>query len=227
MQQNVTAVLHITLRMPLYTDEGQRVVGDSLDYIIGRTADCKKRASEMLNSLMVRGVYCGAQTVKLIEIIIPAQTAVVDRMLLVVGNPFVQISGLQILPDAAAEIDVDKLQPLADAENRLPVLDKEIKNLELQDIQLRVNLRRCGIFLTEKTGSNITAAGEHQIISGGSLFLIEGGQNGQVQTLESFFIVYGIFASSGNDNTGMMIRLRHDTHAPARLPLVYVMRQGT
>ena len=89
LQKNISAAFQTALGVPLYAEDREGVVHDPLDHIVPGTADGEKRKPKPVDPLMVGGVYDRAQTVELVEKVIPPQTAVIDRMALVVTGPLV------------------------------------------------------------------------------------------------------------------------------------------
>ena len=138
-QKNIPAAFQTAFGVPLDTENGEGVVYDSLYYVVAGTTDCAKRKSKAVNALMMGGVYDRAQTVKLIEKVIPPQATVVDRMLLIVPDPLMDRGCIKILMDIAAKVDVDQLDSFTDSENGSFSLDIEIQDLKLENIQFGID----------------------------------------------------------------------------------------
>lgn len=207
LQKNISAAFQTALGMPLYAKDREGVVHDPLDHIVPGTADGEKRKPKPVNPLMVGGVYDRAQTVELVEKVIPPQTAVIDRMALVVTGPLVDGGCFQILMDVAAKVDIDQLDPFADTKDGAFALHKKVEDLKLKDIQLGVDGAGAVVVLAEKGGRDVAAARKDEVVGGGSFFLAESGEYPCTKRTEGPFIILGVPASSGND----YIRLRrHD-----------------
>ncbi len=207
LQKNIAAVFQTTFGVPLYAEDGEGVVHDPLDHIVPGTADGEEGQSKSVDPLMVGGVYDRAQTVELVEKVISPQTAVIDRMALVVTGPLVDGGCFQILMDVAAEVDVDQLDSLADAKNGTFALYEKVKDLKLEDIQLGVDGAGAVVMLAEKGGRDVAAARKDEVVGGGCFFLAESVEYPCTKGAESPFIILCVPASSGND----YIRLRrHD-----------------
>lgn len=87
--------------------------------------------SQVINGLVVGGIYLGTLAVEFIEEILSAQAAVVDVVELITADPFMIVCGDDILVQIAAEMNIDDLKPLADAEYRLASFDEAGECLEL------------------------------------------------------------------------------------------------
>lgn len=184
--------------MPLDTENGKAIVRNALNNAVSAAAEGLQRVSKTINSLMMSGIDDRAGAVKLIEKVVTAQTAVVNRVKLVMPDPLMQRRAGKILTNRSAEVDINQLKPLADTENRTPALYEKIKNLQLKNIQLCIRLAGSMIVLTKKSGSDISAARKHKIVSGCRLFFAERGKDADAQSAEGFFIVLCIAASAGN-----------------------------
>ena len=207
LQKNISAAFQTALGMPLYAEDREGVVHDPLDHIVPGTADGEKGQSKPVDPLMVGRVYDRAQTVELVEKVIPPQTAVIDRMALVVTDPLVDGGCFQILMDVAAKVDIDQLDPFADTKDGAFALHKKVEDLKLEDIQLGVDGAGAVVALPEKGGRDVAAARKDEVVGGGSFFLAESGEYPCTKRTEGPFIILGVPASSGND----YIRLRrHD-----------------
>ena len=207
LQKNISAAFQTALGVPLYAEDREGVVHDPLDHIVPGTADGEKRKPKPVDPLMVGGVYDRAQTVELVEKVIPPQTAVIDRMALVVTGPPVDGGCFQILMDVAAKVDIDQLDPFADTKDGAFALHKKVEDLKLEDIQLGVDGAGAVVVLAEKGGCDVAAARKDEVVGGGSFFLAESGEYPCTKRTEGPFIILGVPASSGND----YIRLRrHD-----------------
>lgn len=71
LQKNIAAAFQTTFGVPLYAEDGEGVVHDPLDHIVPGTADGEDGQSKSVDPLMVGGVYDRAQTVELVEKVIP------------------------------------------------------------------------------------------------------------------------------------------------------------
>lgn len=104
---------------------------DALDHVVSGAAYREQIVSQVIYSLVVSGVYKGACAVELVKEITTAQTAVIDMVELIASGPFVTVCGDDVLNQIAAEMDIDHLQPLADAEHGFASFDKAGKRFEL------------------------------------------------------------------------------------------------
>ena len=202
-QKNIPAAFRTAFGVPLDTENGEGVVYDSLYYVVAGTADCAKRKPKAVNALMMGRVYDRAQTVKLIEKVIPPQATVVDRMLLIVPDPLMDRGCIKILMDIAAKVDVDQLDSFTDSENGPFSLDIEIQDLKLENIQFGINGTGAVVVLTKECRCDIATAGEDEVIRQGGFFFVEGGKDLCAQSAEGFFIILCIPASAGNDDIGL------------------------
>ena len=64
----------------------------------------------------------------------------IDAVHLILADPFVPIRGVDVLCDVAAEIHIDELKALADAEHGLFFRRKKGEGLKLQNVQLGVDV---------------------------------------------------------------------------------------
>lgn len=202
-QKNIPAAFQTAFGVPLDTKNGEGVVYDSLYYVVAGTTDSAKRKPKTVNALMMGRVYDRAQTVKLIEKVIPLQAAVVDGMLLVMPDPLMDRGCIKILLDTAAKVDVDQLDSLTDSENGPFCLYIEIQDLKLEDIQFGINGTRAMVILTKECRCDIATAGEDEVIRQGGFFFVEGGKDLRAQSAEGFFVILCIPASAGNDDIGL------------------------
>lgn len=189
-------------RVPLYGQNGEACVGQSLNYIIPRTADRDQSFAETVYGLMVGGVYITTVSVELIKEIAAAQIAAIDIVELITSDPFVGVGGADVLCHIAAKMDVDELKALADAEHGLFLRHEMGKEPELQNVELGIHISGTVICLTEKGRGNVAAAGKKQM--GGLLRVLgtEGGVVGDLQTFQGFFVVSGIFTAACYDYGG-------------------------
>ena len=189
-------------RMPLYGQNGETYVGQSLNYVIARAADRDKPFAGTVYGLMVGGVHKSAVSVELIEEITASQIAVIHIVKLIVTSPFVDVGGVDVLCDVAAEMDVDELKPFADAKHGLFLCHKTGEKLKLQNVKLGVHVSGAVICLAKKGRGNVAAAGEEQV--GGLICGIgmKRGVAGDTQPVQRFFIVFCIFTAACNDHGG-------------------------
>lgn len=105
--------------MPLDGKDGERTVDKPFDHIVPGAADGDQPFASAVCRLMVGGVYLGARSVELVKEIAPAEIAVKNIVELVAPDPSVRLGCVDMLCDAAAKVDVDKLETFADAEHGL------------------------------------------------------------------------------------------------------------
>lgn len=117
----------------------------------------------MIHGLVVGGIDQSAVAVELIKKVAAVEGVVIDIVQLVPANPFMMVCGLDMLYDIAAEMHIDELKALADAQHGLFLRHEEGKSLKLQDIQLRIDFAGAVICLTEEGGRDIAAAGKEQM----------------------------------------------------------------
>ncbi len=168
------------------------------DYVIPGAADGYKSLACTVYRLMVGGVYLGARPVELVKEIAPAEIAVKNIVELVAPDPSVGLGGVDMLCDIAAEMDVDKLEPLADTEHGLFLRHETGKDGKLQDIKLRVDVAGAVVVLSEKGGCDITAAGEKKVGGGVCLTGIQTDHAGDAQSFYHVFIVFCIPGTPGD-----------------------------
>ena len=182
--------------MPLHGQNGENFVSQSFDHIIYGTADRDQPVAHAACGLMVGGIYHGACAVELIKEIQTAQFTAPYGMKLVAVLPFVRVGGVDVLYYVAAEMHVDQLQSLTDAQHGLFLCHKTGKKPQLQDIKLGINVSGTAVFLTEKGGRYVAAAGEKQMggLTGG--FGIEDGAVENAPPFQRLFLVFCIFASA-------------------------------
>lgn len=212
-----------TFRVPLYGQNGEICVVQPFDYIISRAADRDQSFAGAVYGLMMGGIYQNAVPVELIKEITASQVAVIYIVKLIASDPFVDIGGVDVLCDAAAEMDVDKLQPFADAEHGLFLCHKTREKLELENVKFGVHIAGTVIRLAEKGGRNVSAAGEKQM---GGLFRglrTEGGTMGDTQPFQRLFVVFSIFTAACDDDRG---KRRHgDSFLQLKKELLYLMQE--
>lgn len=182
--------------MPLYGQYGEIYVGQSLDCVISRAADREQSLTGAVYGLMVGGIYQRAVSVELIKEVPASQIAVVHVMKLILADPFVDVGGVDVLCDVAAEMDVNDLKPFADAKHGLFLCHKTGEKLKLQNVQFRIHVSGTVIRLAEKGGRYIAAAGEKQMSGLIRGLGMEGGMAGDAQTFQGFFVVFCIFTAA-------------------------------
>ena len=138
-------------------------------HVIPGAADRDQPFACAVQRLMVGGVYFGAVPVELVKEIAPSEIAVKNIVKLVAPDPFVGLGGVDMLRDIAAEMDVDELEPFADAEHGLFLCRETGKDIELQDIKLCVDAAGAMVGLPEKGGSNVAASREKKMCGAVSL----------------------------------------------------------
>lgn len=165
---------------------------DTFDYTVSGAADRNQAISQMIDGLMVSGIYHGAHTVELVKEIPAAQTAVIDMMKLVAANPFMTVCRDDILKQVAAKMYVDELETFADAKHRLGFRDKAGECFQLQNIEYGVHVEGTVICLAEEGGSDIAASGEEQMCRVDRFVRIGRSEVGYIDSIQCAFIVSGI-----------------------------------
>lgn len=201
-KQRLASALWKPLRVPLYSQDGKGSVNQPFDDVISCTADGNQPFSCAVYGLMVGGVYSGAVSVELVKKVAPSQIAVKDRMELIAANPFMRIGGIDMLRDVAAEMDVDELEPFADAEYGLFLRRETGEDVELQDIKFCVNVAGAVVGLTEKGGRDVAAAGEQKvcgIVRPGGL---HADKAGNAHPSYDIFIISGVLGTTGDQYGG-------------------------
>lgn len=188
--------------MPLDGKDGERTVDKPFDHIIPGAADRDKPLSGAVYRLMVGGVYLDACSVELVKEITPAEIAVKNIVKLVASDPSVGLGGIDMLRDVAAEVDVDELEPFADAEHGLFLRRETGKDLKLQDIQFCVDVAGAVVGLTEKGGRDVAAAGEQKVCGIVRLDGIHADKAGNAHPSYDIFIVSGVLGTTGDQYGG-------------------------
>ncbi len=188
--------------MPLYGKDGEQTVDKPLNHVIPGAADRDKPLACAVYRLMVGGVYFGAAAVELVKEIAPSEITVKNIVKLVAPDPFVGFGGIDMLRDVAAEMDVDELEPFADAENGLFLCRETGKDLKLQDIQFCVDVAGAVVGLTEKGGCDVAAAGEQKVCGIVRLGGIHADKAGNAHPSYNIFIVSGVLGTTGDQYGG-------------------------
>lgn len=173
-----------------------------LDHVIPGAADRDQPSACAVYRLMVGGVYFGAVSVELVKEIAPSEIAVKNIVKLVAPDPSVGFSGVDMLRDVAAEMDVDELEPFADAEYGLFLRRETGEDVELQDIKFCVNVAGAVVGLTEKGGRDVAAAGEQKvcgIVRPGGL---HADKAGNAHPSYDIFIISGVLGTTGDQYGG-------------------------
>lgn len=188
--------------MPLDGKDGERTVDKPFDHIIPGAADRDKPLSGAVYRLMVGGVYLGARSVELVKEITPAEIAVKNIVKLVAPDPSVSLGCVDMLRDAAAEVDVDKLETFADAEHGLFLRCKTGEDFELEDIQLRVDMAGAAVGLPEEGGRDVAAAREKKVGGVVGLGGICADKAGDAQLFYKAFIVFCVLGTTCDEYGG-------------------------
>lgn len=178
--------------MPLDGKDGESFVDKPLNHVVTGTADGNQSASRAVHSLMMSGIDHGARTIELVKEIAAAETCVIYGMELVMADPSVIFGGINVLEQIAAEMYIDELEPLADAEHRLFFCDETGQCLQLQDVQSSVHMEGAVIRLPKEERSDIPASGEDKVGRESGGFRVGRGNVGNVHSLQSSLIVLGI-----------------------------------
>ncbi len=186
--------------MPLHSQDRERGVDESFDHVVPGAADGNQSFADAVNRLMVGGVYFGVGSIELIKEIAPAEITVKDIMEPVAADPAVSLGGVDMLRDAAAEMNIDELESLADAEHRLFLCGKEGQCLQLQDIEGGVYVKGAMVCLAEKGGRDIAASGEEQVCRAVCRVGVCCREVRDIHTFQSDFIVSGILFVTKDGN---------------------------
>lgn len=173
-----------------------------LDHVIPGAADRDQVSACAVYRLMVGGVYFAAVSVELVKEIAPSEIAVKNIVKLVAPNPSVGFGGVDMLRDVAAEMDVDELEPFADAEYGLFLRRETGEDVELQDIKFCVNVVGAVVGLTEKGRRDVAAAWEKKMRGVVRLTGIQTDRAGNAHPSYCVFIVSGVFGTTGDQYGG-------------------------
>lgn len=173
-----------------------------LDHVIPGAADRDQSSACAVYRLMVGGVYFVAVSVELVKEIAPSEIAVKNIVKLVAPDPSVGFGGVDMLRDVTAEMDVDELEPFADAENGLFLCRETGKDLKLQDIQFCVDVAGAVVGLTEKGRRDVAAAGEQKMCGVVRPSGIHADRAGNAHPFYDIFIVSGVLGTTGDQYGG-------------------------
>ncbi len=215
----------LSFRVPLYSKDGEFVVGDAFDDAVVSGLDDPEFPPGSVYGLMVGAV--GDHTFP-IELSKKRVFPHGGGMQLISIFPRVFGGFFDMLGNRSSEINVDDLHSLAYAENRFPGFIKDIQRLQLYDIQFNIDISGTMVFLAEKGRGNIPAAGEQEGVHIGKLSGIHGRQIMDAHSVQGFFIIQGIFASSYDgslDTGGIIVIVKHDAtpFCPMLLAVFYFM----
>ena len=145
--------------MPLYGKNGKRIVADCLDRPVVCPLYGTQARAKPVNRLMVRAVDKTASAVERAEkrVIRVCAVHLINAMLLGVSG--------DVLMQRAAEIDVEELEPAADAENRPALGGKGSGQRELGGVPHLINAVCAAACLPVMPRVNITAAGQQQTVA--------------------------------------------------------------
>lgn len=190
-------------RVPLDAEDGFRPVLNGLnDAVRGGLRHVEPR-SYPSQPLMVGAVDQAGAAVQAVQEGI-AGTAY--GMELIAAVEAVAVCRGKILNQAAAEADVDDLQPPADAEDRFFGLQEAEKKPELQPVQLRVDRPGALIFLTEPGRVDVAAARQKQPVIGRQVRRVKRGIKIGAAERESVFVVGGILRDTGDKDFHSLFR---------------------
>ncbi len=133
-EQRVARLVGETFRVPLHGQNGEGTVDNALDHVVSGAADRDKTSAHAVNGLMVGGIYLDAAPVELVKVIAAAEITVKNIVKLVASDPFVGFGGVDMLCNAAAEVDVYELQPFADTEHGLFLCGETGEYFKLEDV---------------------------------------------------------------------------------------------
>ena len=144
------------LGMPLHGKDGERPVADGLDRAVLRAGEDLKPRPQPPDGLMVCTVDRAARAVQLAQ---KARRGV-DGMHPV--NAVNLTVALDVLTQRAAKIDVEDLQPAADADDRLSHAQEVVNQRELTRVACFVEIFRAVQRLTVKARVHVAPAGQQQ-----------------------------------------------------------------
>ena len=150
-------------RVPLYTNDREIVVAQSLHYTIVAVLDIGQRGSLQIHALMMGAVYHKPLPVK------PVEDSARQRkglMVLISIRVLMAVSGWQILMNVSAKENIDKLHALADSKNRLFFRYKGFQDRKLQSVKNRIKKTGTAVKLTKQDWINVTAAGKEKGVIG-------------------------------------------------------------
>lgn len=186
--------------MPLDGHDGERLVYEPFDHAVPGAADRDQAVSHMVYRLMMGGIYQSAHAVELVKEIPSAKAAVIDMVELVVSGPLVALCGDDVLKQIAAEMYIDELESLTDAEHRFASFDEAGECFQLQDVQNGIHMERAVVCLAEEGGGDIAASGKEQMSRAVGGIGVGRSKVGDVHSIQGSFIVFGIrfVAKDGN-----------------------------
>ena len=165
--------------MPLHGKNRQIFVSDGLDRAVIRAGKNFKSRAQRIHRLMVRTVDDKSRAVQ------RAQEAAfgADRVQAVMSVDLAV--AFDMLAQRAAEIDVEDLQPAANADDLTPGAKKIVDERKLARVAPLVDICRAVDRLTVKAGVHITPAGKQQSVRALRHF----GERGTGQR-ERFFVIF-------------------------------------
>lgn len=113
-------------------------------------------------------------------------------MELVAAGPFVTLCSDNVLKQIAAEMYIDELESLTDAEHGLALFDKAGECFKLQDVQNGVYMEGAVVCLAEEGGGDIAASGKEQMRCAVGSLRVGCSEMGDVYSIQGGFIVSGI-----------------------------------
>ena len=140
----------------MYAQDRKGQVFNSFDNAVAAGLGNFQKFSGQIDALVVRAVHYETVSVQFME---NASRQCLRKVILIAFYIFVGGGSRKMLFHAAAEKNVNKLHALANAKNRFLMPDEQIQRLNLKDIQFRIDISGTFIFLSEKSGRNIAAAG--------------------------------------------------------------------
>lgn len=191
-KKRLAATVWEPFRMPLDGHNGQSLVYEPLDHAVSGATDRNQIVSRMVYGLMMSGVYQSALTIELIKEILTAKAAVINLMKLVAVDPLVLFSSGDVLKQVTAEMDIDELESLTDAEHRFAFFDEAGERFQLHDVQNGIHTERAVICLSEECGGDIAAAGKEQMGRPVSGIWVGRSEVGDIHSIQDGFIVLGI-----------------------------------
>lgn len=199
-KKRLAATVGEPFRVPLDGHNRESLVYETLDHAVFGAADRNQAVTHVVYRLVMGGIYQSAQAVELVKEILTAQAAVINLVELVAAGPLVTLCGDDVLKQIAAEMYVDDLETLTDAENGFTFFDEAGERFQLQDVQNGIHMERAVICLAEERGGDIAASGKEQMSRAVGSLGVGRSEVGDVHSIQGSFIVLSIRLVSKDGN---------------------------
>lgn len=183
--------------MPLNAEDGKESMCNGFRHLIRRTLYHSKISAGPADALMVGAVDNGFGA---IEGVRETARKRMNHMGLILSVILMMPGGGKVLNDCASEVNIDDLHSFADAQNRFPGTDEEIKKRKLLPVQCAVDLTGTPVRFTEKSRVDVTAAGKKKRIAAGGVRRIQRYQRISAQMDQRIQIIAGLPHVSCNQN---------------------------